>query len=392
MRRRDQRRILSETLWRKWTLPYIAVLAPARQRFVQEAVHGILASGSMVLSDMARGVQKTSTRFFQILKRFSYNLSTKAWAPGTLHDELLERNAEWVRKDTPVLIDLSEIAKPHARKMPHLATIRDASSPDKRKCSGYWLVEAYAEPSRGVVVPLMLVLFSTRQRKFVSQNAIVINALERLHALLGERGIFVFDRGFDGRRYFDALLELRHRFVVRLRDSRDLVCNDGIKRRVSRLALRLVRPLDDRGATRASIVRLPGRDEPLLFTAEPKCVGDPRPIKLLAWLDADGEDLLRQCRRCRRLYHRRWKAEDGIRFLKSALGLEKVRVMSWRGLHHMMALALLAMTIIALTTLEPPQWCAQLIRQGRSRNVDADFLFYRIFRGIAHLLQRHPLF
>ena len=56
----------------------------------------------------------------------------------------------------------------------------------------------------------------------------------------------------------------------------------------------------------------------------------------------------------------------------SGLGLENVRSMSWRGLHHMMALAVLAMTTtIALATLEPPQWRTEVIHQGRSRAVDA---------------------
>ncbi|MFQ6134152.1 MAG: transposase [Armatimonadota bacterium] len=118
---------------------------------------------------------------------------------------------------------------------------------------------------------------------------------------------------------------------------------------------------------------------------------DPRPVKLLAWL-GDGEiDLAAWAHECRRLYRRRWKAEDAIRFLKTELGLERVQVMSWRALQHTMALAALAMTIAALAAAESKAWCTELIRRGRARRAKAGFLLYRIRRGIAHLLQRDPL-
>jgi len=390
MRRTTHRQLITKPRWRKWLVPYIAMLGPARQKFVQQAVHGILACGSLILSEMARSLRETSTRFLYVLKRFSRQLGSKAWDPSVLHAEVLERNAAWVYQDTPVMVDLSEIAKPYARRMPHLCTVRDASSTDKRKTPGYWLVEAYAEPSPRMLVPLLLVLFSTRQRRFLSQNHVVLEALERLHTLLGDRGIFLFDRGFDARTFLHPLLDWRRRFVVRLRDSRDLVCPDGTKRRVARLALQLVRPADHYGTVRTTLVQLPRRSERLLFVATPHKPNDPRPIKLLAWLGEDDTDL-RQAQHVRHLYLRRWRAEDGIRFLKTGLGLERVRVMNWRRLQHLMALALLAMTVIALACDEPCHWRTELIRTGRSRRVKADFLFYRILRGIAHLLLRYPL-
>jgi hypothetical protein len=390
MRRSAHRQLITKPLWRKWLLPYLGSLSPARQKFVQEAVHGILARGVLILSEMARSLRGTTIRFLYVLKRFSRQLGSKAWNPNVLHAEVLERNAAWVYQDTPVMVDLSEIAKPYARRMPGLCTVRDASSKDKRKTNGYWLVEAYAEPSPGRLVPLLLVLFSTRQRRFISQNHVILEALERLHTLLGDRGIFLFDRGFDARAFLVPLLDWKRRFVLRLRDSRDLVCPDGTKRRVGRLALQLVRPTDHYGTVRATLVNLPRRSERLLFVATPHKPNDPRPIKLLAWLGEEGTDL-HQAQHVRHLYLRRWRAEDGIRFLKTGLGLERVRVMNWRRLQHLMALALLAMTVIALALEQPHRWRTQLIARGKSRKVPAHFLFYRILKGIAHLLQHHPL-
>jgi hypothetical protein len=387
----QQRQLITRQHWCKWTSPYTAGLDTARQRFVTEAVHGMVATGSTVLSEMARGIYSHGIHIDYVAKRFSRNLASAEWHPQTLHDQLLERHARFVSDDTPIYIDLSEIAKPHAKKMPKLCKVRDASDTEKRLVKGYWLFEAYAEPSHGQLVPLAFAIFSPRQRKFISQNKVVLDHLEALNKALEGRGIFIMDRGFDGRRYLDALLEMEQRFILRLRDSRDLVCDDGAARRVGHLALRLVRPEDGRDIARSTLVRLPKDEHELLFVASPSCVNDPRPVKLLAWLGQDGIDCARWRRRCQQLYRRRWKAEDAIRFLKMELGLEQVRVLSWRALQHMMALVALAMTIIALAASEPEEWLTEVIRRGRARRAPAEFLYYRIRRGVAHLLRMDPL-
>jgi hypothetical protein len=371
--------------------PYTGDLDDARQRFVNEAVHGMVATGSTVLSEMARGIYSQGIHVDYVAKRFSRNLASEKWHPQTLHDQLLEKHAPFVQDDTPVHIDLSEVAKPHARKMAKLCKVRDASDTEKRIVKGYWLFEAYAEPSPGILVPLILAIFSTRERKFMSQNKVVLGHLEALHAALEGRGIFIMDRGFDGRRYIDALLEMKQRFILRLKDNRDLLCQDGTTRRVGRLALRIVRPEDGWDTARGTVVRLPKDEHELLFVASPKRVNDPRPVKLLAWLGEGDLHRPQWTRRCQQLYRRRWRAEDAIRFLKMELGLEQVRVMSWRGLQHMMALVALGMTVIALAALEPEEWVTEVIRCGRARRAKAKFLYYRIRRGIAHLLRLEPL-
>ena len=390
MRRGRRRKLITKTRWRKWLSSYTDPLARAHKRFVNEAVFGMLVAASPVLSEMARAVRSWGQCLDYIVKRFSRNLRSKHFEPETLRIHLLERNASFVGRDTPIYIDLSDISKPHARKMPSLCKVRDASDPRKPIRPGYWLLEAYAEPSRGLLVPLLLVVFSTRQRKFVSQNKVIIGYLRLLHSVLGPRGIFVMDRGFDARVYFEELLEMRHRFIVRLKDGRDLVCEDGKKRRVGRLAMALLRPADGPQVVRSLRVRLPGDHRPLLYAAVPRKPNDPRPLKLLAWLGEGQLDLEAWAHRCRCLYRRRWAAEDGIRFLKSEVSLERVRVMSWRALEHMMNVAALTMTIIALIAREPIEWLTELLRAGGPRRTKADFLFYRIRRSLAHLLPLNP--
>jgi len=68
--------------------------------------------------------------------------------------------------------------------------------------------------------------------------------------------------------------------------------------------------------------------------------------------------------KCRSFYRRRWRAEDGIRSLKSEVSLERVRVMSRRALEQTINIAALAMTVIALIAREPAEWLTELLRAG----------------------------
>ena len=102
-------------------------------------------------------------------------------------------------------------------------------------------------------------------------------------------------------------------------------------------------------------------------------------------------DLEAWAHKCRSFYRRRWRAEDGIRFLKSEVSLERVRVMSRRALEQTINIAALAMTVIALIAREPAEWLTELPRAGGTRQTRANFLFYRIRRSLAHLLPLNHL-
>ena len=73
--------------------------------------------------------------------------------------------ANWlpfIKDDTPIILDLSDIAKPFAKKMDYLATVRDGST--GKLVNGYWLVELYASLSCKNSVPMLLEPISLRSR------------------------------------------------------------------------------------------------------------------------------------------------------------------------------------------------------------------------------------
>lgn len=77
--------------------------------------------------------------------------------------------------------------------------------------------------------------------------------------------------------------------------------------------------------------------------------------------------------------------EEAIEFIKSALGLEKVRMLRGRRIRRLVMLAFWVMALLAEVLAELSESTRRkLYRLGQTlRNVAADFLLYRIRRAVA---------
>jgi len=111
-----------------WGMPEVV------RRFVTEALYGIQARQSVRLTEIARSLQEEIA-----LKKTQYRLSRQLgrlelWA--RLIRSLGRIGSERVKKDTLLVLDISDIAKKYAERMEYLATVRDGSS--GTLASGYW--------------------------------------------------------------------------------------------------------------------------------------------------------------------------------------------------------------------------------------------------------------
>jgi transposase len=84
---------------------------------------------------------------------------------------------------------------------------------------------------------------------------------------------------------------------------------------------------------------LPGRDEDLTLVVS-RLAGNDKPMMLLTNLPVES---LADAKRVLRFYIRRWECEEGIRFLKSQVSLEKIRTFRWSAIHRLVLLAVLVM-------------------------------------------------
>ena len=186
-------------------------------RFIGDMMYGIMAEKDVKLSSVVRALKEGITPK-KVEDRLSRMLSSKGLERG-LHDAIAADGAGKVHQDTLVILDPSDVQKPHAKKMEHLAKVWDGSKGDVGDNLGYWGCMAVACESGGRrPVPLHFRLWSADSPGFVSENDEVEGIVKAISKHTKKRGIYVYDRGGDNIEFYRFLLSMGLDFIVRLKD------------------------------------------------------------------------------------------------------------------------------------------------------------------------------
>jgi hypothetical protein len=331
-------------------------LCKTGRRFVCEALYGITASESVMLGEIGRTLdeeiklKKTETRLSSQLGR----VKLKEY----VERNLLSLGASRIGRDTLLIVDISDIAKRYACRMEYLAEVRDGSA--GQIAVGYnWTVQVVGAEVEGVhITPLVHRLYSQNAPGFVSENEEILGAVRDVGRAVGDRGIYVIDRGGDREKLLYPFLREKRRFMVRLVGNRNVV-HRGELSLASAVAARcpmycveqrVVREENRRervyhmeyGFVR---VRLPEAAEELTMVVV-KGFGA-EPMMLLT-----NVEVVRSRRSCWfvvQAYLRRWQIEETIRCMKQSYGIENVRLLTYGRLRNMMVLVLCAMYFAAVS-------------------------------------------
>jgi len=364
------------------------------KKFLRDSLIGLLRCGKPIVCQMARHMPNQRIKFLSRLDRLETHLVKDSDFDDKIKAELPVNWLPFIKDDTPIILDLSDIAKPFAKKMDYLATIRDGSTGEL--VNGYWLVELYASLSRKNPVPILLEPFSHEEPYSPGQNPVILKAIHEIFELTDNRGVLVVDRGFDNIIMFEDWLDNKYRFVARLVGNRHLtqVC-EGLQQqipiRADQLAEQTVTPhrfdklvkrygkpavrMTQIGWTK---VRLSGRDEVLTLIVS-RLAGHDKPMMLLTNLPVED---VKDAERILRFYIRRWECEEGIRFLKSQVNLEKIRTFSWSAICRLVLLAILVMIYLGWLVEAHPNLCERLVYLSQPLPDNPDFLLYRLLAGL----------
>jgi hypothetical protein len=335
---------------KRFLKPFLQDLSGSAQRLVGELFQGMLASGRCLLSEIGRQIEDHTTLPHRE-KRFSRGLNHPGWWEEALCRRLLQHGAAQVGREDLVAVDLSDLAKPYARRMEYLDRIRDASR--NTFTLGYWLYEAWHVDGHGQPRPLQLRPYSTQHPEFVSENQEWLSGLWDLMDALEGRGILLLDRGADRWRLLEELLKRPQAWIVRQTGRRDLIGPGGVKQRAQAWARAVASP----ARPQAIEVRLPQDGRRLYLVVGPARAGQSEPLILLCRLPWKREI----ARRAVQAYRRRWRAEDGIRALKQGLGIEGFLVRSMRRIERLMLVALLVLRFGAECLARAGGWTRRLL-------------------------------
>jgi len=359
-------------------------------RVLRELTFGIVFTGSVQLTNAARLFARTSNQLEKALERMSEHLSDPNWNHGEWAATVLAEQARHVEDDDLIPMDGTELAKPYARRMQYLCTVRDASRLGDPLVNGYWCWGAYHwGVEQGTLNPLMLRPYSTRQPRYMSENDLILRWMWTLREATAGRGIWLIDRGGDRPEVLSGLLRVQKRWIVRLREDRGLIGPDGVTRPTRYWADWALANQTPRGNAVTLPVQLPADrvpqygHSPALHLLVPTYTFT-RDGKLDRWT-------LLTCglighhvgpRQVRYEYALRWRAEDAKRFLGQIARVERFLTRSFVALERMLWCVTLAAGFLSLMQREEPDLAAELEQETLYRDRPFKITSYRLARGL----------
>lgn len=380
-----------------------ATLSKPARRFVGEALYGIAARGSIRLSEIARSLDEPIA-LIKTETRLSRNLARPELA--AVGDAVLAEGARRIGERTLLILDLSDIAKPYAEKMEHLARVRDGS--EGAIADGYWLAHVVGvENEDNAIVPLYASLWSQKAPAFVSENEEVLTAIRSVAAACHGRGVWVIDRGGDRGEIYAPLIGEGHDFIVRNKGDRHLLVGHspaGTAKAATEdlaascpmyFATHIVR--EERGSEVSHRldygfrpVRLPNHAHKKLWLVVVRGLGE-NPLMLLTNIGMKRNRKTLWWAVC--AYLTRWRIEETIRFIKQSYDLEDIRVLTYQRLRNMVvlvnAVAFFTANVIG-SRMKLQILATHLITASKRLFGTPDFRFYAIADGIREVCARSP--
>jgi len=368
-------------------------------------IYGIQAAQSVQLSTIGRSLGE-EIPLLKTVKRLSENLFRRELRP-VLQAALLREGAKQIREDSLLVLDLSDLVKPYAEKMEHLAWVRDGSTGELGK--GYWLcqvigVENRVEEEETAITPLYGELYSQEAPDFVSENHEILSAVEKVSAATEKRGIWIIDRGGDRGELYAELAppERGRRFIIRQVGNREVWWGQR-KLSTVEIARRCALPYattvvrEDHGQEKddhlefgLTAVRLPEHPEVPLWLVVVKGFGEELLMLLVNF----------PLRKNRRLlwwvisaYLTRWRIEETIRFVKQSYELEDIRVLRYERLRNLMVLVVAAMFFAAVVLGRKTKLkvlVSHALASAKRLYGIPDFCYYAVADGLRAIFSRHP--
>ncbi len=376
-------------LLKEFLAPMLEMVDKPRQRFLQQALRGILFSGSLVVTDLCHWIRdRCSDRFYQVKRLLNHLVSPAGDLTAAVRSYRQAVSAQ-IEPDTALILDLTDLAKPRAKKMPYVNLVHDGS--EDKLVMGYGGIEVYAYLKDKRILPLAFDVYGIDDPAVGSENLQIARVVTAVHQDLHGRGVWVADAGLDRLEAYEMWFSLPAHFVVRQRGDRTIVTLQGTP-----MILRdFVEHLYQRGSFEIRGQRvvfgqvfLPDHPRQALWVVASWRVGMEKPLILLTTLVVQ---TLEQARLVLRYYRQRWACEEAARFLKTRVGLERFRVRRYEAVQRLALLAMWAMGFLTWILLRSRDLTKRLFAWTSRFRRRRSFLYYRLLDGLQEFLRLYPM-
>jgi IS4 transposase len=357
-------------------------------KFVSDMVYGIIASGSIILSDISdalmEDIEKGNTveRLSRHLKEGLPSLARTNYAMAIRND---------IPKDPVILLDDSDVVKPFGKKFESLGRVRDGSSKDFKIENGYWVTEAVALSKEKQPISLYSRVYSQSEKDFKSTNTYTFNAIDDAIKQIRGTGTFVCDRGYDFNEIYERFYDRKQYFIIRLTEKRKLFFKGKWYKAATLMKSR-------KGKFKTTLKFQSGEKECYVSFINVQITASKRPLRLVCVYGLGEmpmmlatnkqimgkDDVVEICR----MYLSRWRIEEYFRFKKQHFGFENFRVRSLKAINSLNMLLTFSISFLNNVMGKKAGHRLKTAVYEKAKTIREKVLFhyYRIAKGIAAIL------
>lgn len=357
-------------------------------KFILEMCIGMLMTGSCNVNLIA-GILREKIAVKHTLKRL-HRMLLNSWLLDLANQLSLKESVSRIASTTILALDGGDLSHQYGKKFEKSARVKDGSSGELRM--GYWLnqISGY-NPGSSETFPILLSIYSTLEIGFKSANNETFKLLDIVVNRIGQLGLWVMDRGYDGGEVLKYFLGKGLDFMVRMntRQGRNLIYR-GKKVNISKVAQGINRRTKySKNARFGSCkVRIEPGNARQEYEVTLICYKDKRNKEPLVFLTNGWIKSTKELKRRIRGYFHRWGVEDCYRFEKQGFEIEKSKSRNYDRIKTLLGLTIISWLILIKVNEETALKAVVLEEARMEKDKPKDipkFIYYRLIRGIKNM-------
>ena len=362
-------------------------------KFVCDMTYGMLASGSSMLSEIARNLNE-KIPLIKTVNRLSRNLQDLSDDErNVVMDNYLKAIKPNYNDQSVIVIDGSDITKPASTKLEALCQVRDGSTGEIG--IGYHTIGAAVLSSENKLpFGVYSRIYSSAEKEFVSEDQEMLNCFKFLSGHFKKSNIRTMDRGFDNNRYYRYFIENGEKFIIRAKKNRNVKYKgktENILEVANKFKGKYALKFKDKNGRKIDVKISIIPIELCEFQGVPLNLvvvygfGE-IPMMLITNLDSDDK---RICVTVCKVYLMRWRIEEYFKFKKQCFDYENLRVRSLKSIRNLDFLLTMAIGYISKLSDKDDTMILRLEVISASKRLFyvSDFLYYSIADGIFEILK-----
>lgn len=339
---------------------YRNTLTVPEYKFMQDICLGIV-KGQSVINNHIAGTLLESITVKKTCERFTRHLN-KPDLGKRLQAHTIRTQCRGFDNETGIIVDESDIIKSHAKKMEGLKMVRNGSTGEHNQL-GYDLLNiiAFQSNNPGYDIKLISSDLIARNMELDSVSQIMEDRLIDIIIACGNKGVYLFDRGYDKRNFYRFLQENAVNYIIRATGERHLIV-EGREQDFRTVARSVNLKMTYFSKSTNQYISCGIKRVKLRLNPNPR----KHPDTIDTWLivsryksDSNGKQgyfyflcdfpsqphltLEAIVEKALRMYRMRWKIEEVHRHIKQEYGWEKMQLTSYLRLQNMNQLLLVAM-------------------------------------------------